>query len=107
MVCTPWLLTTFGYAEALGQCVECLEAKLALYLTLVLRQNLGAELLLEILTDNPYNLAKACLNGIVNTIIHDGLAIGAQTVELLQATITATHTSCEQKQSRFHFSNIF
>ena len=91
MVGTPRLLTTFGNAETCGQCVERLEAELTLHLTLVLGQDLGAELLLEVLADHPYNLTKTCLDGIVNTIVHDGLAIGAQTVKLLQATITATH----------------
>ena len=93
MIGAPRLLTTLGNRESCGQCVECLETELTLHLALVLRENLGAELLFEILADNPYYLTKTCLNGVVDTIIHDGLAIGAQTVELLQATIAATHTS--------------
>ena len=97
VVGAPRLLTALRYAESLWQCIECLEAELTLYLTLVLSEDLRTELLLEILTDNPYDLAEASLNGIVNTVIHDGLAVRTQTVELFQAAVTATHTSCKQK----------
>ena len=94
MVRTPWLLTSFGNLEAIRQCIQSLEAQLALHLTLVFREDLSAELFLEILADNPHNLTESCLNGIIDTIVHNGLAIGAQTVKLLQATITATHACC-------------
>jgi hypothetical protein len=97
VVGAPRLLTALRYTESLWQSVECLETELTLYLTLVLREDLRAELLLEILTDNPYDLAESSLDGIVNTVVHDGLAVRTQTVELLQATVTATHTSCKQK----------
>ena len=63
-------------------------------MTLILRENLRTELLLEILADYPYNLAESCLNGIVDTIVHNGLTVGAQTVKLLQAAVTAAHASC-------------
>ena len=36
VVRAPRLLAAFGHSEALGQCVECLEAQLALHLTFVL-----------------------------------------------------------------------
>ena len=84
MVGSPGLYTTFWSLEALGQCVECLEAQFAGYVTLIFGQNLGAELLLEILTDHPHDFAESSLDGVVDTIVHDGLAVGAQTVELLQ-----------------------
>ena len=97
MVGTPGLLTTLRNGEALGQCVKCLETQLTLHLTLIFGKNLRAELLLKILTNDPYYLAKASLNGIINTIVHNGLTIGAKPVELLQTTITASHT-CSQKK---------
>ena len=94
MVCAPRLLAPLRNRESCGQCVECLETQLTLHLTLVLREDLGAELLFKVLADNPYYLTKTCLNSVVDTIVHDGLAVRAQTVKLLQATITATHPSC-------------
>ena len=97
VVCTPRLLTAFGYGEAFGQGVESLEAKFTLHLALVFREDLCAELLLEILADDPYDLAESGLDGVVDTVVHDGLAVGAQTVELLKAAVTAAHACCKQK----------
>ena len=79
MVRTPWFLTAFWYAETFGQSIKCLEAELTRYLTLILRENLCTELLL-----------------------HNGLPVGSQTVELLQTAIAAAHTCCQQKKSWFH-----
>ena len=77
MIGTPRLLPTLGNRKACGERIEALEAQLAGNLVLVLGENLLAELLLEVLTDHPYYLAESCLNGIVDTIVHDGLTIGA------------------------------
>ena len=104
MVCTPRLLTAFGNVEALGQGIKALETELTGYVSLILGEDLGTELLLEILTDYSYDLAESGLDGIVDTIIHDGLSIGAQTIELLQAAITAAHTCCKQKKRWFHIA---
>ena len=102
MVCTPRLLTAFGNVEALGQGIKALETELTGYVSLILGEDLGTELFLEIFADDPYNLAESGLDGIVDTIVHDGLAVRTQTVELLQAAVTATHTCCKQKKRWFH-----
>jgi len=97
VVGAPRLLTAFGNGEALWQSVEALKTELAGNMTLVLGENLSAELLLEIATDNPYNLAEASLNGIVDAVVHDALSLRTECVELLQAAIATTHTSSQKK----------
>ena len=97
MVGSPGFLATFRYAESFGQGIEALETEFAGDMSLVFGEDLCTELLFEVLTDHPYDLTESCLDGIVDTIIHDGLAVGAQAVELFQATIAATHACCEKK----------
>ena len=80
MVGTPGLDTTFGHAKVFGQGIETLETEFAGDMTFVLGEDLCAELLFEVLSDNPDNLAEASLDGIINTVIHDGLSVGAKTV---------------------------
>jgi hypothetical protein len=75
MVGAPRLLTAFGNGESFGQCIQTLEAEFAGYVSLVLRQYLGTELLFEILADYPYNLAESCLDSIVDAVIHDTLSL--------------------------------
>ena len=97
VVGAPRLLTSFGYCEAFWQRVEALEAQFAGNVALILRQNLRAELLLEVVTDDPHDLSKASLNSVVYAVIHDALALRTERIKLLQAAITATHT-CSKKE---------
>ena len=69
---------------------------------LVLSEYLCTELFFEVFTDDPYDLAESGLDGIVDTVVHDGLAVRSQTVELLQAAVTAAHACCKQKKRWFH-----
>ena len=94
MIGTPRLLTTLRDAEPCRQGIKCLEAQFAFHLTFIFREYLLTELIFKVLTDDPYYLAKASLDGIVDGIVHDGLTVGAQTVELLQAAVTASHACC-------------
>ncbi len=80
VVGAPRLLTTFGNGKAFRQSVEALEAQLAGNVVLILCQNLIAELFLKVLADNPNDFAKTGLNGIVDAVVHDGLALRAQSV---------------------------
>ena len=107
MVGSPWLDTSFRNAESLGQRIQSLEAQLTGNLILIFRQDLGTELLFEVLADDPYHLTESGLDGVVDTIVHDGLAVWSQTIELLQSAITASHASSEQKKSRFHLLLLF
>ena len=102
MIGSPWLHASFRNAESLGQCIERLEAEFAGNLTFILGEDLGAELLLEVLADNPDDAAKASLDGVVDAIVHDGFTIGAQPVKLFQTTVAAAHAGSKQKQCRFH-----
>ena len=63
----------------------------------VFRKNLGAEISLKILTNYKYNFPKSTTNGIVNRIVHDGFAMRAKTIKLLQSTITAAHAGSKHK----------
>ena len=97
MVCTPRLYAPFGNGETFGQCVEALEAQFARNVTLILRQYLCAELVLEVVTDDPHDLSKASLNGVVYAVIHNALTLRTERIELLQAAISAAHACCKQK----------
>ena len=91
MVGTPRLGAAFGNAVALRNLVKALEDDLAGNMSLILRENLLAEVLLKVLADNPYNLAEASLDSIVDAVVHDRLTIGTQSVKLFQTTVTAAH----------------
>ena len=60
------------------------------------------ELLEEVLADDIDDAAETGLHGVINGIIDDGLAIGAQAVHLLEAAIAAAHACGEDEKSRFH-----
>ena len=66
-------------------------------MSFVFGEHFVAEILLKGFADNEDDFAKACLNGIIDGIIHDGLTIGTQTVKLFQTSIAATHTGSEEQ----------
>ena len=61
-------------------------------MTFVLAHHLLAEVFLEVLANDKDQLAETGVDGIINGVVHDCFTIGAQTVHLLQASITAAHT---------------
>ena len=73
-------------------------------MTLVLAQNLLAELLLEVASDDPYNLSESGLDSVIDAVVHDTLALRTQCVQLLETAVAASHTCCQQEQCRFHVS---
>ena len=97
MVGTPGLFAAFGNGEAFGQCVQSLEAEFAGNVTFVLCQNLLAELLFEVAADNPYDLAETGLDGIIDAVVHNALTLRAESVQLLQTTVAATHTGSQKE----------
>ena len=97
VVRAPGLLAAFGNGEAFGQSVEALEAEFAGDVTLVLGEDLCAELLFEVVADDPYYFAKAGLNSVVDAIVHDALTLRAECVELLEATVAASHTCSKEE----------
>ena len=106
VVRTPGLYAAFRNLEACGQVVEGLEAELTGHVAFVLLQNLVAELVFEVATDDPHDFAKASLNGIVDGVVHDGFTIGAERIKLLQTTITAAHAGSKKKEGWFHLFNV-
>ena len=95
MVGTPRLGTPFRAGEAFGQIVDGLENQFTRNVPLVFRDNLVAEILFEILADNEDEFAKSGIDSIIDRIIHDGFTIGAQSIQLFQATVTTAHTGSQ------------
>ena len=77
--------------ELCFQALDALEAQFAGNDTFVFGENLCAELLFEVLANHPYNLAESSLDSIVDGVVHDGFAVGTQSVELFQSAVAATH----------------
>ena len=75
MVGTPWFLSSFWHFETLRKCINRLEDKLCRDMSLIFREHLLAELVLKVLTDNENYLAKTCLDGVIDGVIHDGFTI--------------------------------
>ena len=85
-------LRAFGSeSTTLRHFIYRLEAYFAGYLVGIFGQHFLAEVRLEILTDDEYDLAEPCAQGVKDAVVHDGLAVGTQSVELLQTAITASH----------------
>ena len=85
--------------------VNSLETNLTRHFALVLCQDYTLKIVSKIFANNEYNLTESCTKCIENGIIHNGLPIRAQTINLLETTIAASHTSSEYKKSWFHLSN--
>ena len=96
MVGSPRLLSSFRNVEPFGQSVEALEHQFCRYMTFVFAQYLVAELLFEVFADNENYFPESCLDGIVDTVVHDGLAVWSQTVKLFQTAVAASHSCCEE-----------
>ena len=56
----------------------------------------------EVFADDKHELTEAGVDGVVDRVVHDGLSLGAERVELLEATVAAAHTGSEQEKSGFH-----
>ena len=97
VVGSPGFHAAFGNLEALGQVIQRLEAEFAGHLTFILLQNLVAELVFKVASDNPHDFAESGLDGIVDGVIHDGFTIGAERIKLLQTAIAATHSGSQKK----------
>ena len=60
------------------------------------------ELLEEVFADDVNHFAETGLYGVVNGIIDNGFAVGAEAVHLLESAVTATHAGGEDEKCRFH-----
>ena len=102
VVRTPGLLAVGRAGETFGKCVERLEDEFAGDLVLVFGEDDLAEIVFEVFADYKYELTEAGVDGVVDRVVHDGLSLGAERVELFEATIAAAHTGSEQEKSGFH-----
>ena len=98
VVRTPRLDTAFGNGKTFGQVVEFLENEIHgdAPAETVGREDL-AELLLEGVANDEYDLAETGADGVVDRIIYDGLVVGADPVHLLERTVTGAHTCGEDE----------
>ena len=96
MVCSPRLLPSLGNTESFGQCVKPLEHQFGRDVPLVLAQHLVAELLFKVLADNENNLSESRFYCVIDAVVHYRLSVRAETVELFQATVAASHSCCEE-----------
>ena len=100
----------FGRAnEALGQRVGRLENHLDGDMVAVFGKHLIAEILFEIPADDEHHLAETAADGIVDRVVHDGLAVGSQTVELFQPAVARPHAGRQNEKCRFHhyYNRVF
>ena len=102
VVGAPRLLAVGRAGEAFGERIERLEHEFARDFVLIFGEHDVAEVFFEILTDDENELAETGMDGIVDGIVHDGLPLRAEGVELLEAAVTASHSCSEEKESGFH-----
>ena len=102
VVCTPRLLAFCGAGETFGECIERLEDQFAGNFVLIFSEYDLAEIVFEVFADNKHELTEAGVDGVVDRVVHDGLSLGAERVELFETTVAATHTGSEQEKSWFH-----
>ena len=89
---------TVGRAcEAFGKFVDSLEDNFYRYRAFIFRKHFFAEVSFEILADNKYNFTESGAKSIEYRVVHDCLAVGAETVELFEAAVTAAHTGSKNK----------
>ena len=68
----------------------------------VLGENDFAEVVFEVFTNDKHEFAKAGVDGVVDGVVHDGFAVGAELVKLLEAAVTAAHAGSKEEKCRFH-----
>ena len=74
-----------------------LEAHFAGHFVCIFGQHFLTEVRLEILTDDEDDLAEPCAQGVKNTVVHDGLAVRAESVKLFESAVAASHAGGQDK----------
>ena len=97
MIGTPGLRPLLGDLVGVGDLIHALEDQLHRDQSVVLGDDLLSEGLLEVSADHEDHLAKSCPDGIVDGVVHDGLAVRAETVDLLKAAIAGSHAGGKYK----------
>lgn len=103
MVGAPRLDAASGDREASGEAVEFLKDIID---SDTVAEMLGIDFCLKFLfervTDDEDDLAETGADGIVDAIIHNNFAVGADAVQLFEATVAAAHASGKDEKSRLH-----
>ena len=100
---SPWLHTSFRNCKAFRKIMQILEYKFHLDMLTHTISDSGTEISLILLLYNKYNFFKPCLNSIIDRKINDNVPVLINRIDLLQATISASHTCCHYYQYRlFH-----
>ena len=98
VVGTPRFLATFGHTEACRQAVELLVDILhGNAASEVVGVDVAFELVGKRMADYEDHLAEAGAYGILDAVVHDYLAVGANAVHLLQPTVAAAHAGSQDK----------
>ncbi|MPM79982.1 hypothetical protein SDC9_127025 [bioreactor metagenome] len=59
------------------------------------------KVLLNLAVDDEDDLLKACLQRVIERIVHDDFAVAANGVDLLEPAVAAAHSCCHDNESRF------
>ena len=99
MACAPGLDAAFGNGVAIGQIIQLLKS--VVYLQLLFQP--GAHHFLEIffngVLDDKDDLFKAGAHGVVDGVVQNDLAVGADGIDLLQSAVTGTHAGGHNDQN--------
>lgn len=102
VVGTPRFGAFGGTGVSFGKFVGRLENDFNGYMALVFSEDFFTEVVLKVFTYYENDFTEAGAYGVVDGVVHDGFAVGAELVELFKTAVTATHASGENKKSRFH-----
>ena len=89
--CTPGLGATGRQGESSGERVEFLEGELDGDAALKAAADGVAEGLFDVFADDENDFAETGAQGVVDGVVHDGLAAGTDRIDLLQSAIAAAH----------------
>ena len=96
----PGLGTSLGDGVPLGQVGQLLEGVLHVDDLGQAVADSGFEGVLDLMLDDENHRLKSCPAGVVDGIVDDELAVVAHGVDLLQTTVTASHTGGHNDQNR-------
>ncbi|MPM74990.1 hypothetical protein SDC9_121980 [bioreactor metagenome] len=94
---TPRLHPVGMEGKTFRQHIQLLEHQFYRYFLLIFTDDLFPEIIFKRLPDHKNQLSEAGIHCVINRIVHNGLAVGAQSVELFQPSVTTSHSCCQYK----------
>ena len=98
----PGLFTSFGNGESFGKVVKGLESVIHFDFGSEAAADFFLESLFKVTANHKDDFAETGADGVINGVIKDDFTVGAHGVKLLEATVTAAHPGCKNKECRFH-----